>query len=736
MTLPTLPLRAAARLPLCARFVIAVTFAACVVALAPAAHAVEIQIEVAYDSLAQPPAPLSNVCTLRKAVNNANDNAATYPQCQAGEASPVVDTIVFNFSGPIVFALAGANEEGGETGDLDVTDNLIITGHPDGTTIDANDLDRVFHVHPGATLTLRNIHITNGRWPDGGGILVEGGTLVLENCTVSNNYAFMGPGGGIEVAAGGVLNMSNSTVSGNVADDIAGAIQISSGTATITNSTITANSSSSGQTGGINAPAGTTTLRSTILVGNTNGSIVNGVPNFSGALESQGYNVIGDAGTPPNNGTFNAQATDQIGVTPAQVNLGPLQNNGGPTPTHALGAGSVAIDKGHSSGATTDQRGLTRPCDLASVSNAAGGDGGDAGAFEVQGMCGVPAAPPVAGDDAANVAEDSGANALAVLGNDTDPNGDTLTIISVTQGAHGSVAITGGGTGVSYTPTANYNGPDSFNYTVSDGNGGEDTANVSVNVTPVNDAPVASPDAYDTNSNTPLHVVAPGVLGNDSDVDGDVLSAQQVSGPSHALSFALHADGSFDYTPAVDFAGADSFTYRASDGAAPSNTVTVNITVHDTVPPVLNASVGVDSLWPPTHYLFNVGLSVSTSDNSGGPVQLEVAVFSDEDDVTSASGEMSPDARDIAPVTLRLRAERRGDSDGRVYVIRIKATDPSNNSSYSYCTVVVTQNQSQSSLSSVNAQAAAAVAAFAGNGNNPPAGFFIVGDGPTIGPKQ
>lgn len=732
MNLPTLP--PGARLPLFARFVVAVSFAVCLAALAPAARAVEIQVEVLSDSLAQPPAMGANVCTLRKAVNNASDNAATYPQCQAGEANPVVDSIVFNVPGSIVFALAGANEEGGETGDLDVTDNLIITGHPDGTTIDGNDLDRVFHVHPGVTLTLRNLHITNGRWPNGGGILVEGGTLVLENCTVSNNYAFMGDGGGIEVTAGGVLNMSNSTVSGNSAAFIAGAIQISSGTATITNSTITNNSSNTGLTGGINAPAGTTTLRSSILVGNTNASIVNGIPNFSGVLDSAGYNVIGDAGTPPNNGTFNAQPTDQVGVTPAQVNLGPLQNNGGPTPTHALQPGSVAIDKGHSSGATADQRGLTRPCDLAAVANAAGGDGGDAGAFEVQGMCGVPQQPPDALDDNANVLEDSGANVIGVLANDTDPNMDALNVTAVTQGAHGSVA--NNGNSVSYTPNANYNGPDSFTYTVSDGNGGEDTASVSVNVQPVNDAPSASPDAYDTNSNTPLHVAAPGVLGNDSDVDGDVLNAQQVSGPAHALSFALHADGSFDYTPAVDYAGADSFTYRASDGTTPSNTVTVNLTVHDTVPPSVSASVAVGSLWPPNHNLVNVGLSVSASDNGGGPVQLEVAVFSDEDDVTSAGGEMSPDAKEIAPGTLRLRAERSGDSDGRVYVIRIKATDQSNNVSYNYITVVVPHSQSSASRNAVNAQAAAAIAAFVASGNNPPAGFFLVGDGPVIGPKQ
>ncbi len=97
---------------------------------------------------------------------------------------------------------------------------------------------------------------------------------------------------------------------------------------------------------------------------------------------------------------------------------------------------------------------------------------------------------------------------------------------------------------------------------------------------------------------------------------------------------------------------------------------------------------------------------------------------------------MSPDAKDVAEHTLRLRAERRGDADGRVYVIRVKATDTSNNVSYSYCTEVVPKSQSKADLGAVNAQAAAAVAAFVGNGDNPPAGFFLVGDGPVIGPKQ
>jgi hypothetical protein len=708
--------------------------ACCAFAFAPTARAVEMQVEILTDSLAQPPAPLSNVCTLRKAINNANDNAATYPQCQAGDVGN--DTIVFNLPGTITFALPGTNEDGGETGDLDITDSLTIIGHPDGTTINAADLDRVFHIHPGIVVTLRNINITNGTGPGGGGgILLSGATLNLENCTVSNSFANGGDGGGILMTGSAILNMTNSTVSGNVAEHHAGAMVVESGTANITNSTITNNSSLTGLTGGIRN-TGIVILRSTIVAGNTNISPQNFIPNLDGTFNSLGYNVIGDLGAQPGNPNLIALPTDQVGVSSAQLNLGSLQNNGGPTPTHALQAGSVAIDKGHSSGSTTDQRGEVRPCDLAAVSNALGGDGGDAGAFEEQGACVIPNQSPDAVDDAALVNEDSGPNAINVLANDTDPNGDTLTVTAVTQGAHGSVAITGGGTGVSYAPAPNFFGADSFTYTIGDGNGGTDTATVTVNVASVNDAPVASPDAYDTNSNTPLVVPAPGVLANDTDVDGDALAAQLVSGPTHAASFALNPNGSFNYTPTLNFAGADSFTYRANDGTVNSNTVTVTITVHDTVPPNLTSSVATASLWPPNHDLVNVGLSVAVSDNSGDPVTTQVFVFSDEDDVTGGGGEMSPDAKNIAPGTLRLRSERDGGSDGRVYLIVVVATDSSNNVSRNCLTVVVPHSQSKASKDSVNAQAAAARQFCETHGGAPPPGYFVVGDGPVVGPKQ
>jgi VCBS repeat-containing protein len=110
----------------------------------------------------------------------------------------------------------------------------------------------------------------------------------------------------------------------------------------------------------------------------------------------------------------------------------------------------------------------------------------------------------------------------------------------------------------------------------------------------VNDAPVATNDGYSTNEDTTLTVAAPGVLGNDSDPDGNALTAALVAGPAHG-SLTLNAAGSFTYTPAANFNGSDTFTYRPSDGTAPSNTATVSITVGpvNDAPTVVVAAGGV-----------------------------------------------------------------------------------------------------------------------------------------------
>jgi len=100
--------------------------------------------------------------------------------------------------------------------------------------------------------------------------------------------------------------------------------------------------------------------------------------------------------------------------------------------------------------------------------------------------------PPVARDDAATTAEDT-AVTVNVLGNDSDVDGDPLTVTGVTQGAHGSVVLNADGS-VTYAPAADFNGVDHFTYTVSDGRGGTATATVAVTVNSVNDAPVARDD--------------------------------------------------------------------------------------------------------------------------------------------------------------------------------------------------------------------------------------------------
>src|SRR5439155_240195 len=114
----------------------------------------------------------------------------------------------------------------------------------------------------------------------------------------------------------------------------------------------------------------------------------------------------------------------------------------------------------------------------------------------------------------------------------------------------------------SYVPAANYNGPDSFTYKANDGAADSGIATVSITITSVNDAPVVVNDSYTTAEDTTLNIAAPGVLANDSDVDGDALSAVLVSGPTHG-SLTLNSNGSFSYVPAANYNGPDSFTYKA-----------------------------------------------------------------------------------------------------------------------------------------------------------------------------
>src|SRR6058998_1259129 len=168
--------------------------------------------------------------------------------------------------------------------------------------------------------------------------------------------------------------------------------------------------------------------------------------------------------------------------------------------------------------------------------------------------------------------------APGVLANDTDVDADTLSAVLVSNPTHGTLTLNSDGSLV-YMPALNFNGIDSFTYKANDGQAQSGVATVTITVTPVNDAPVAADDdSYTTPEDTQLTVIAPGVLANDTDVDGDILTAALVSGPAHG-TLTLNADGSLVYMPALNFNGTDSFTYKASDGQAQSGVATVTITV-------------------------------------------------------------------------------------------------------------------------------------------------------------
>ena len=311
--------------------------------------------------------------TLRAAIQEANALAG----------SNIIDLA----AGTYVLSIAGFDEDLSATGDLDIRDNLTIRGQGVGVTvIDAGALDRIFQVFAGVTLNLENLTITNGALTgsaDGAGIRNSGtttlshvevtgnvsedsagginntGVMIIVDSTISNNSAG-GSGGGIRNtgslqisrstlygntterdggalfnAAAGDVELSNSTFSGNQADRSGGAIR-NTATLSAVNNTMTQNDA--GTTGGAISNTGTAILQNDLILDNTAASDAD----LQGAYNSLGGNLVGVVGTATGLGALDIQGV----IDPTVVLDSNLADNGGPTLTHALLLGSVAINSG------------------------------------------------------------------------------------------------------------------------------------------------------------------------------------------------------------------------------------------------------------------------------------------------------------------------------------------------------------------------------------------------------
>lgn len=186
---------------------------------------------------------------------------------------------------------------------------------------------------------------------------------------------------------------------------------------------------------------------------------------------------------------------------------------------------------------------------------------------------------PALQDDAFTVNEDSADNSLSVLANDSDPDGDGLQIITTSTPGNGVVNIAGDQ--VVYTPNAGFTGSDSFTYTVDDGFGGQQSANVVVTVIPENPLPIAVNDSATANAGQTISI---DVLANDSDPEGEAISLVSVDQPSNGS--AQVSGSQVSYTADAGFSGTDTFSYTIADEAGNQATAQVSVTVTPGSPPV------------------------------------------------------------------------------------------------------------------------------------------------------
>jgi hypothetical protein len=288
------------------------------------------------------------------------------------DPASVVNFRVFRFNSgapDTVSELTVANGRAGFGGGINASDALTL----DHVVVTNNSASITGGgVFASGDLTVRDstISANSADTIGGAGIEAEGFNVAIERSTINGNTATgTATGGGLLLQGNATAAIRGSTISGNSATTGGGVHMNATGSLTLSNSTLAANTGPAGAN--LDLGQGTSTLTSTIL-----SDPMGGGGNCAGnAVTSGGFNMSSDSSCAL------AAPTDAIDTDP---DLGPLQDNGGPTATMAPSAASPAIDQGSFGSEPRDQRGFDRPVDMPAVANASGGLGVDVGALEVQ----------------------------------------------------------------------------------------------------------------------------------------------------------------------------------------------------------------------------------------------------------------------------------------------------------------------------------------------------------------
>ncbi len=310
--------------------------------------------------------------------------------------------------------------------------------------------------------------------------------------------------------------------------------------------------------------------------------------------------------------------------------------------------------------------------------------------------------PPGVDDESLTTSEDT-ANVVTL--NAVSPDTGATFTYTVGNPAHGSVTPSSPAGTYTYTPAPDFNGNDSFTFSVSDGHFDSNTSTVTVHVSEVNDAPIAADDVGNVEAGSTLSIPVSALTSNDSPGPANE-SSQTLTVTAVTSTAATHgnvslAGGQVTYTPVIPYAGPASFTYTVCDNGTTNGnpdskcaTGTVRVNVNDSTPPAISTVMpSVTQLWPPNHKMVDVAVAYGASDLGDSTPACSLQVSSNEPINGTGDGDTAPDWQIVDGHYVRLRAERAGTGSGRIYTITATCADATGNAAQRSATVVVPKNQ-------------------------------------------